>query len=394
MMPTYSDSGLIEVVDLSPYSYNRKISSNPNGIIDKITIHHAAGVSSAEDILGIFHAKAASANYVIGNDGKIGLSVHESNRAITSCSSANDSRAVTIEVSNSKFGGDWPVSSAAYESLIKLCTDICKRNKIKALNFTGTAEGNLTMHCYFAATACPGPYLKARFPDIALRVNRNLGYDNTVIPPYSGSLTGVTESPPYYASTTGKLQIDTTQITPYVITIDRHTKFVNWDKLKDNGVIGVNIEGGCLFDFAHKVVKFRSPKLMSQVEQCMKSGLPYSIYFESRANSVQEALNELYEIQLVLATYTPGLGVWLVTHFGPNKTKNNAILDIFYEYFVQFGFKDKMGLYVKSDQLQLIDWTKHSENWYLWLDSHIPSMSNLGELMVPQFFVPEGVGST
>ena len=186
MMPTYSDSGLIEVVDLSPYSYNRKISSNPNGIIDKITIHHAAGVSSAEDILGIFHAKAASANYVIGNDGKIGLSVHESNRAITSCSSANDSRAVTIEVSNSKFGGDWPVSSAAYESLIKLCTDICKRNKIKALNFTGTAEGNLTMHCYFAATVCLGPYLKARFSFIALRVNRILGYDNTVIPPYSG----------------------------------------------------------------------------------------------------------------------------------------------------------------------------------------------------------------
>jgi hypothetical protein len=60
------------------------------------------------------------------------------------------------------------------KSLIKLCVDICKRNGIKELNFTGDAKGNLTQHNYFAATACPGAYLKSKFKYIAEEVNKEL----------------------------------------------------------------------------------------------------------------------------------------------------------------------------------------------------------------------------
>jgi TusA-related sulfurtransferase len=58
--------------------------------------------------------------------------------------------------------------------LIDLCVDICKRNGITALNFTGDKNGNLTMHKWFAATSCPGPYLESKFPYIASEVNKKL----------------------------------------------------------------------------------------------------------------------------------------------------------------------------------------------------------------------------
>lgn len=67
-------------------------------------------------------------------------------------------------------------------SLIDLCVDICKRNGIQRLNFTGDKTGNLTMHCYFKSTLCPGPYLKSKFPYIAREVNKRLGAEATPEP--------------------------------------------------------------------------------------------------------------------------------------------------------------------------------------------------------------------
>ena len=52
--------------------------------------------------------------------------------------------------------------------------DICQRNNIPVINYTGDARGNLTMHSFFSATACPGPYLKSKFPYIADEINKRL----------------------------------------------------------------------------------------------------------------------------------------------------------------------------------------------------------------------------
>lgn len=154
--------------------------------ITKITIHHAAMVAPAHQIGNCFvsREKKASATYCIGNDGSIVQCVKESDAPWTSNSYENDNRAITIEVSNSKRGGEWPVGEAAYSALIDLLVDICKRNPgIGHLNYTGDTTGNLTMHKWFHATQCPGPYLEARFPEIAAKVNARL--DGTEVPPQS-----------------------------------------------------------------------------------------------------------------------------------------------------------------------------------------------------------------
>jgi hypothetical protein len=135
-----------------------------------------AGNLSIERCGDIFASptRQGSSNYGIGTDGRIGMYVEEKNRAWTSSNASNDNMAVTIEVANDVVGGNWHVSDKALASLIDLCTDICKRNGIKKLNFTGDKNGNLTMHKYFAATACPGAYLESKFPYIADEVNKRL----------------------------------------------------------------------------------------------------------------------------------------------------------------------------------------------------------------------------
>ena len=147
----YTNSPLATYTRISP---NRN--SPRNQPITKITIHHMAGVNTVEGFGNIVAnpAREMSANYAIGNDGRIGLFCPESDRSWCSSSPWNDNRAITIEVSNSMVGGDWPVSDAAYNSLINLCVDICKRNGIPKLEFTGDQNGSLTYHNMFWPTAC------------------------------------------------------------------------------------------------------------------------------------------------------------------------------------------------------------------------------------------------
>lgn len=167
-----SNSSLVNYTKLSP-----NCSKPRNQAITKITIHHMAGNLTVERCGELFANKnrSASSNYGIGSDGRIGLYVEEANRSWCSGNADNDNKAITIEVANDGGAPDWHVSDKAYESLINLCVDICQRNGIKALHFTGDANGNLTQHNYFQATACPGPYLKSRFVDIANMVNERLG---------------------------------------------------------------------------------------------------------------------------------------------------------------------------------------------------------------------------
>ena len=166
-----SNSSLVSYTKLSPNCDHPR-----NHAIDKITIHHMAGDLSVETCGNLFANpnREASANYGIGSDGRVGLYVDEGDRAWASASPSNDNRAVNIEVANDATGGDWPVSNAAYSKLIDLCVDICQRNGIKALNYTGDADGNLTEHRMFVATACPGPYLHDRMGRIAAEVNSRL----------------------------------------------------------------------------------------------------------------------------------------------------------------------------------------------------------------------------
>lgn len=201
-----SNSGLVNYTKISP----NKTSPRRNKI-DRITIHHMAGNLTVETCGNVFapSSRQASSNYGIGSDGRVGMYVEEKDRSWCSSSSANDHRAVTIEVADNKIGNGWGCSSAAMAKLILLCADICRRNGISKLSYTGNTNGNLTLHKWFASTDCPGAYLESQMPTIASEVNKLLASGATSYTWNGATATGGTSSTSTSkGSTSGGIAVD------------------------------------------------------------------------------------------------------------------------------------------------------------------------------------------
>ena len=203
----------------SPLVSYTRLSPNHSGLrnhkIDTITIHHMGGCLTVEQCGNVFAptSRQASSNYGIDSSGKIAMYVEEKNRAWTTSSASNDNRAITIEVANSKYGEPWPISDKAMASLINLCADICKRNGIAKLRYTGDKSGTMTLHKWFAATGCPGTYLSGKMTYIQDEVNKKLsGADKKPAPSKKGTPPDVT----YRVRTTaGKWLAATKNLTRY-----------------------------------------------------------------------------------------------------------------------------------------------------------------------------------
>lgn len=183
----YSDSPLASNYMWTKNYRDRGTSSNPSGSIDRISIHCMAGAMTAESCGSWFADPecGGSSHYGVGVDGSIGQYIPEKYRSICTSSTRNDSRAVTIEVSNDYGAGihnGWYVNDVTLESTIKLVTDICLRNNIKELVYdpddanrdTDSMKGNMSLHCWYANKDCPGQYLIDKHPWIAQEVNRRL----------------------------------------------------------------------------------------------------------------------------------------------------------------------------------------------------------------------------
>lgn len=178
-----SNSSLVSYTKISPNK-----NSPRNHAIDTITIHCVVGQCSVQTLGNVFTpaSKQVSSNYGIGYDGKIGMYVEEKDRSWCSSNSANDNRAVTIEVA-SDTTEPYAVTDKAYNALIELVTDICKRNGIKKLIWSTNKNDrvnhlngcNMTVHRDYANKSCPGTYLYERHGDIAAKVNAKLGETTT-----------------------------------------------------------------------------------------------------------------------------------------------------------------------------------------------------------------------
>ena len=141
--------------------------------IEKIFVHHMAGNLTVKQCGNIFKTREASAHY--GVSGKqIGQYVDEADTAWHCASKHYNQRSIGIELANDGKAPSWHVSDTTIATAIDLIVDICQRNDIKKLNYTGDLKGNLCMHQWVVSTACPGPYLKTKFKYIAEQVNKRL----------------------------------------------------------------------------------------------------------------------------------------------------------------------------------------------------------------------------
>lgn len=196
MIMAYTNSSMVSYTKLSPNHSGKRTHS-----IDRITPHCVVGQCTAEG-LGDWFAKSstqASSNYGIDKNGRVGMYVEEKNRSWCSSSNANDQRAVTIECA-SDTKEPYTFKDVVYQTLIKLCMDICKRNGKKKLLWLGDKEKTLnyapkpdemvlTVHRWFANKSCPGNWMYARMGDLTEKVTAQLGA--------SSSGTGTTTSQMY-----------------------------------------------------------------------------------------------------------------------------------------------------------------------------------------------------
>lgn len=163
-----SKSSLVQV-NVPAYEGNYTVGRSGRSI-EAITIHHMAGVLTAEQCGKIFQqvGRYGSSHYGIGNDGKIASYVDEENTAWTNSNWDSNCKSVTIETSNSEIGGEWKVSDNALNSLIRLVADIAKRNNLGTL----VKGKNVTWHSMFTSTTCPGAYLLSKMDYIISEANK------------------------------------------------------------------------------------------------------------------------------------------------------------------------------------------------------------------------------
>lgn len=150
----------------SNFNYGR-----PNEI-QGIIIHHAA--STSLDSVGVVfsqYGRQASAHY--GVKGKaVHQYVREEDTAWHCGVWSGNCRMIGIETVNSTGAPDWLVDEETFETLVKLCADIAKRNNLGMLKFEPNEDfPNLSAHRDWYATYCPGDYLYSRMNELANRAN-------------------------------------------------------------------------------------------------------------------------------------------------------------------------------------------------------------------------------
>lgn len=171
-----SNSYLVDYTKASPNN-----SGTRTHTIDTVSIHCVVGQCSVQTLGSLFasSSRQASSNYGIGYDGKVGLYVDESKRSWCTSSASNDQRAVTIEVASDTYS-PYKVKDAAYNTLIELLADICRRNSGIGRLVWSTSKSdrvnhrngcNMTVHRDYANKACPGDYLYNLHGQIANEVN-------------------------------------------------------------------------------------------------------------------------------------------------------------------------------------------------------------------------------
>ncbi|MCI6652893.1 MAG: hypothetical protein MSH11_05670 [Ruminococcus sp.] len=127
---------------------------------------------------------ADSVNVVTVSYARVNSKNCEISRERMSYSNSNDQRAVTIECASDTYT-PYAMNSKVYNKLIKLCIDICKRNKKKKLLWFKDKNKSLsykpkpdemvlTVHRWFANKSCPGDWLYSRLGNVAKEVTKAL----------------------------------------------------------------------------------------------------------------------------------------------------------------------------------------------------------------------------
>lgn len=177
-------SALCSKIIESPYHSGKR-----KGVVNKFVPHCYVGQVTIERGGAGFQnrpkGKEASCNYLIGVDGRIAGIVDEDNRSWCTSSAQCDNYAITAECASDNVK-HYAFNKEVFESLIKLCVDVCRRYHKTKLVFIAdkTAakaykpaydEMQLTYHRFYANKSCPGEWFISHTDEFVARVNAQIG---------------------------------------------------------------------------------------------------------------------------------------------------------------------------------------------------------------------------
>lgn len=152
-----------------PSNYTAGRSDTIHGIV----IHHAAS-TSFDSIGQVFSqsGRQGSAHYGIW-EGNIDQYVPEECTAWHCGDWAGNCCTIGIECTNDRGAPYWTVSEGTFNTLVKLCADIAKRNGLGKLKFgPNDVYPTLSAHRDWSATYCCGDYLYSRMNELAEKANK------------------------------------------------------------------------------------------------------------------------------------------------------------------------------------------------------------------------------
>ncbi|MBB1023345.1 MULTISPECIES: peptidoglycan recognition protein family protein [unclassified Dietzia] len=148
---------------------NNRFTPGRNGRrIDKVVIHHNAGVLTVDQIYNVWLQRVASAHYQVESNGWIGQLVWDRDTAWHAANTFINETSIGIEVSNSGGAPGWPIDPRAVENAARLTASICR-----FFTLGRPVDGlNVRWHREFTSTSCPyrlapGGVDYARFMDRA-----------------------------------------------------------------------------------------------------------------------------------------------------------------------------------------------------------------------------------
>lgn len=173
----------------------------------------------------------------------------------------------------------------------------------------------------------------------------------------------------------------------YVATLDRYSPEVNYKLLKENNLGGVIIEAGYLYNAAHVEQYYRNPKIHEQCMAASQADVPFGLYCDCKARSIDEAKKELYQLSFCIRKYPPVLGMWVHFQLVKSKSVNDSIVDYYKKYLILLGLKGMIGILATEKELETISYKdKHEKDWELWLNKHVNSVNEIETLLDPTFF--------
>jgi hypothetical protein len=143
-----------------------------------VTLHHNAAVMSHEQVLATWQNREASAHFDVDRSGAVAQYVKVDEYAWACGNTIGNQTSISIEMSNSSTGGNWPVSETTWKSAARLAGWLFAH----VIN-TRPNSTNLVPHHHWYSTACAGPYMDSVFPAVIAAAQQ--AYDAFMNPPAS-----------------------------------------------------------------------------------------------------------------------------------------------------------------------------------------------------------------